>query len=72
MFHGVRVDIGAMIYTQVLNLGVIQKEGEKKRYKMADISLHHLWGSLESAHDAEEAEGKTCCCNSVQEGSSLA
>lgn len=30
MFHGVQFDIGVMIYNQVLNLGVIQKEGEKK------------------------------------------
>ncbi|KAF2547087.1 hypothetical protein F2Q70_00022040 [Brassica cretica] len=30
MFHGVSVDIGVMVYNQVLNFGVIQKEGEKK------------------------------------------
>ncbi|KAL0750343.1 hypothetical protein Bca101_032346 [Brassica carinata] len=30
MFHGVHVDIGVMVYNQFINLGVIQKEGEKK------------------------------------------
>ncbi|KAF3498748.1 hypothetical protein DY000_02053893 [Brassica cretica] len=30
MFHGIRVDVGEMIYSQVLNLGVIQKKEARK------------------------------------------
>ncbi|KAL0815177.1 PREDICTED: uncharacterized protein LOC106343543 [Brassica oleracea var. oleracea] len=30
MFHGTRVDVGEMFYSQILNLAVLQKEGGKK------------------------------------------
>ncbi|KAF2556292.1 hypothetical protein F2Q68_00015156 [Brassica cretica] len=49
MFHGVRVDIGVMIYNQVLNLGVIQKEEEKKDTRWL-IFPRTIYGVLQMQH----------------------
>ncbi|KAL0759046.1 hypothetical protein Bca101_075196 [Brassica carinata] len=49
MFHGVRVDIGVMVYNQVLNLGVIKKEGEKKDMWWL-IFPHTIYGVLQMQH----------------------
>ena len=49
MFHGVSVDIGVMVYNQVLNLGVIQKEGEKKDTRCL-IFPPTIYGVLQMQH----------------------
>ncbi|KAF2620022.1 hypothetical protein F2Q68_00041220 [Brassica cretica] len=49
MFHGVCVDIGVTVYNQVLNLGVIQKEGEKKDTRWL-IFPRTIYGVLQMEH----------------------
>ncbi|KAF2609454.1 hypothetical protein F2Q68_00044373 [Brassica cretica] len=49
MFHGVSVDIGVMVYNQVLNFGVIQKEGEKKDTRWL-IFPRTIYGVLQMQH----------------------
>ena len=49
MFHGVHVDIGVMVYNQFINLGVIQKEGEKKDTRWL-IFPRTIYGVLQMQH----------------------
>ncbi|KAF2551669.1 hypothetical protein F2Q68_00036304 [Brassica cretica] len=57
MFHGVRVDIRVLFYNQVLNLGVIQKEGEKKDTRWL-IFPRTIYGVLQMQHMAEKKAQK--------------
>ena len=49
MFHGVCVDVGVLVYNQVLNLGVIQKDGEKKDTRWL-IFPRTIYGMLQMQH----------------------
>lgn len=49
MFHEIQVDTGQIIYIQVLNLGILQKEGGKKDTRWL-IFPREIYGILQNQH----------------------
>ena len=69
MFHGIRKDVKEMIYYQVLNLGVIRKEGGKKDTRWL-LFPRTIYGVLQSQKSvAKKTKEEAHIYDPLQEGS---